>query len=151
MKKADVIIGKTYIAKVSGKLVPVKIVAISPYGGWIGRNERTGRVVRIRGAARLRHEYAPAPARPDLGLAMPPTDLTSPRKNPIERGITLAYMRAWRQRQHNAGRDASFTAFWRAHGLCAGCHGRGEANSGRQADPACTECGGTGVMIQRQQ
>lgn len=54
MKKADVVIGETYIAKVSGKLAPVRIVSESPYGGWYGRNTKTGREVFIRGAQRLR-------------------------------------------------------------------------------------------------
>jgi hypothetical protein len=32
----------------------VKLVAVSPQGGWVGRNLRTGRTVRIRAAAKLR-------------------------------------------------------------------------------------------------
>lgn len=56
MKKADVQVGKTYMAKVSEKLVPVRITAESRYGGWDGVNTVTGRQVRIRGAQRLRRE-----------------------------------------------------------------------------------------------
>ncbi|MCW5982704.1 MAG: hypothetical protein KIT09_31740 [Bryobacteraceae bacterium] len=47
----------TYVVKVSGRLAPVKILRESPYGGWVGRNERTGREVRIRSAAKLRQPY----------------------------------------------------------------------------------------------
>ena len=54
MKKAEVQIGNTYIAKVSGVLAKVRITGESPYGGWNGRNLATGREVRIRSAARLR-------------------------------------------------------------------------------------------------
>ena len=54
MKKAEVQNGGRYVVKVSGKLATVKIVGASPYGGWNGRNEETGRPVRIRSAARLR-------------------------------------------------------------------------------------------------
>ena len=55
MKKSDVLgIGHTYIVKVSGHLVPVKLTAISPYGGWVGKNLNTGREIRIRTAAKLR-------------------------------------------------------------------------------------------------
>jgi hypothetical protein len=54
MKKAEVQIGTTYIAKVSGVLTRVRITGQSPYGGWVGRNLATGREVRIRSAARLR-------------------------------------------------------------------------------------------------
>jgi hypothetical protein len=54
MKKQDVQIGSTYIAKVSGVLAKVSITRKSPYGGWYGTNLATGREIRIRGAARLR-------------------------------------------------------------------------------------------------
>jgi hypothetical protein len=56
MRKAEVQVGKTYAAKVGGKIAPVRIERQSPCGGWIGRNTVTGREVRIRGAARLRWE-----------------------------------------------------------------------------------------------
>ncbi len=59
MKKADVSIGSTYIVKVSGRLAPVTILRESRYGGWIGRNQLTGREVRIRSAARLRRPISP--------------------------------------------------------------------------------------------
>jgi hypothetical protein len=54
MKKRDITIGETYLAKVSGKLVPVRITSESPHGGWNAVNTTTGREVRIRSAARLR-------------------------------------------------------------------------------------------------
>jgi len=56
MKKNEIEIGKTYIAKVSGRLARVRIASESQYGGWDGRNIETGREVRIRTAARLRRE-----------------------------------------------------------------------------------------------
>jgi hypothetical protein len=54
MKKRDITIGETYLAKVSGKLVPVRITSESVHGGWNAVNTTTGREVRIRSAARLR-------------------------------------------------------------------------------------------------
>ena len=54
MKKAEVKIGQTYIAKVSGILSPVKILGDSSYGGWDGMNIQTKRRVRIKTAGRLR-------------------------------------------------------------------------------------------------
>lgn len=54
MKKADIQVGSTYIAKVSGVLAKVRITGESPHGGWRGTNLATGREVRIRSAARLR-------------------------------------------------------------------------------------------------
>jgi hypothetical protein len=149
MRKADIQIGKFYIAKVSGKLVPVKITDPSPHGGWMALNLSTKRDIRIKSAARLRQEYAPAPPRrPDLGSVTPPTDLTTPRKAPAERGITLAYIRHWRQREHDAGRPSTMAAFWLAHGLCPICHGRGVVLTSWPAtgERDCQECGGTGLL-----
>lgn len=57
MKKSEVEIGETYIAKVSGKLTAVRIYRESPYGGWCGTNVATGREVHIRGAQRLRRKF----------------------------------------------------------------------------------------------
>jgi hypothetical protein len=56
MHKRDIVIGRTYIAKVSGKLTRVTIIGESPYGGWNAVNTATKRDVRIRGCQRLRRE-----------------------------------------------------------------------------------------------
>jgi hypothetical protein len=56
VKKKEIVLNHVYEAKVSDLLVPVRILCSHPAGGWIGRNERTGREVRIRSAARLRRE-----------------------------------------------------------------------------------------------
>jgi hypothetical protein len=55
MKKRDVVVGQVYAVKVSGRIQPVRVIAESPYGGWVGCNLQTGREVRIRSAARLRY------------------------------------------------------------------------------------------------
>jgi len=57
MKKKNVVIGSVYAVKVSGNVVPVRVVRESPYGGWEGLNLKTRRSVRIRTAARLRHPW----------------------------------------------------------------------------------------------
>lgn len=54
MKKSEIEVGNTYIAKVSGVLAKVRITGESPYGGSRGKNLATGREIRIRSAARLR-------------------------------------------------------------------------------------------------
>jgi hypothetical protein len=54
VRKADVKVGETYIAKVSGRLVKVKLVRESSFGGWDAENLFTGREIRVRTAARLR-------------------------------------------------------------------------------------------------
>ena len=54
MKKNAVHLGEQYLAKVSGNLVPVRIDADNPHGGWDATNKETGRKVRIKSAQRLR-------------------------------------------------------------------------------------------------
>jgi len=56
MKKSEIEIGATYVAKVSGKPTTVRIVRASTYGGWDAINTTTKHAVRIRGAARLRRK-----------------------------------------------------------------------------------------------
>lgn len=54
MQKHEVEIGGRYRAKVSGRVVTVRITGSHPYGGWNAVNTTTGRAVRIRTAGRLR-------------------------------------------------------------------------------------------------
>ncbi len=54
MKKCDVSVGSCYNVAVSGRIATVRITGESPYGGWNGINQDTGRSVRIKTAARLR-------------------------------------------------------------------------------------------------
>ncbi len=61
MKKADVMVGGIYEARVSGQLVPVRITAVSVHGGWVGVNRKTQRLVRIRTAGRLRRTVVGPP------------------------------------------------------------------------------------------
>jgi hypothetical protein len=60
MRKSEVEIGRTYVAKVSGLMTKVQVVKVSVYGGWVAVNLRTGRLVQIRTGARLRPLDAPA-------------------------------------------------------------------------------------------
>lgn len=54
MKQRDVRLGQVYWAKVSDKLVRVRLVSDNRFGGWDATNLETGRLVRIRSAQRLR-------------------------------------------------------------------------------------------------
>jgi hypothetical protein len=54
MKKDEIKIGGTYLAKVSDKVVPVRIDAENTHGGWDATNLLTDKKVRIKGAQRLR-------------------------------------------------------------------------------------------------
>lgn len=62
MKRDQIKIGGVYSAKVSGKLVGVKIIGVNQYGGWDATNLHTSRVVHIKTAQRLRAEFK-APTR----------------------------------------------------------------------------------------
>jgi len=62
MKKADVKVGGLYAAKVSGKVVAVRIDAENPRGGWNATNTTTDKKVRIKSARRLRGAVGEAKA-----------------------------------------------------------------------------------------
>jgi hypothetical protein len=72
MKKRDIEIGQTYMAKVSGKLVPVRITTESVHGGWNAVNTTTGRDVRIRSADRLRRPVKTGQPAPTTEVETPP-------------------------------------------------------------------------------
>ncbi len=77
MRKNEVVIGGRYLAKVSGRVVPVRITGQSPYGGWDAVNTETNRAVRIRGSQRLRR---PADAATRQAIAGKETDMSKARK-----------------------------------------------------------------------
>jgi len=54
MKKSEVKVGGFYTAKVSGKLVTVRLDSTHSKGGWNAVNTATGKPVRIKSAQRLR-------------------------------------------------------------------------------------------------
>ena len=55
MKKENIEIGAVYTAKVTGRIVPIQILAENPHGGWDGVNQSTNKRVHIKSAQRLRH------------------------------------------------------------------------------------------------
>lgn len=56
MRNNEVKIGGVYWAKVSERIVKVRVVSESTFGGWQAVNERTGRQILIRSGRRLRGE-----------------------------------------------------------------------------------------------
>ena len=54
MKKDQIKIGGLYTAKVSDRMVTVRIDSVSSHGGWNATNTATGKAIRIKGAQRLR-------------------------------------------------------------------------------------------------
>ena len=59
MKKDDVKVGGMYVAKVSDKLVTVRIDSTHSKGGWNATNTATGKRIRIKSARRLRGVAGP--------------------------------------------------------------------------------------------
>jgi len=57
MKKSDIKIGTTYTVKITNRVVPVRIDAANPNGGWDATNLATKKKVRIKSAAKLRGEH----------------------------------------------------------------------------------------------
>jgi len=96
MKKADVKVGGRYSAKVSDKVVVVRIDAENPHGGWDATNEATGKRVRVKSAQRLRgavHKSKP------MALAIPSQAGTpaADGKGPDAKAEKAAKVEAWRK------------------------------------------------------
>lgn len=68
MLNDDVAVGKTYTAKISGKLVRVRILSMfiqhNGRRAWTARNIDTGREIRIMSGAKLRREVSEGPVYP---------------------------------------------------------------------------------------
>ena len=62
MKKDQVQIGQLYAAKITDKIVPVRIDAEHKDGGWTATNTQTNHKVRIKTAQKLRNKIAPGKA-----------------------------------------------------------------------------------------
>ena len=77
MNKNDIKIGNTYLAKVTGKVVPVRIDAENTHGGWDATNMATKKKVRIKSPQRLRR---PADAATRKTIAGKETDMSKARK-----------------------------------------------------------------------
>ena len=61
MKKDQVQIGQLYAAKITDKIVPVRIDAEHKDGGWTATNTQTNRKVRIKTAQKLRNKIGATP------------------------------------------------------------------------------------------
>jgi hypothetical protein len=87
MQKSDVKIGGTYVAKVTNRIVHVRIDAVSRYGGWDATNLATEKKIRIKSAQRLRGELGATSAAADAKDAKQPTNAsaTEPKKRAAKR------------------------------------------------------------------
>ena len=88
MKKRDVVLGQVYAVKVSGCLQPVRVIAEGPHGGWVGRNENTGREIRIRSAAKLRARLEKTDGKWRLATKTKPCPAVPQAEQQFQQGLT---------------------------------------------------------------
>ncbi|MEP0847323.1 MAG: hypothetical protein HRF50_10970 [Phycisphaerae bacterium] len=101
MKKDEIKIGHTYSAKVSDRVVTVRIDSTNTHGGWNATNTATGKRIRIKSAQRLRRavgdeepanrrsKRAAAEVTPaDQGIAAARAEAAEPEVNPTVEVIT---------------------------------------------------------------
>ncbi|NLX54413.1 MAG: hypothetical protein GXY58_04810 [Planctomycetaceae bacterium] len=77
MKKDEVQIGKVFTAKVTDKVVSVRIDAENPHGGWDATNLATGKKIRIKGPQRLRAEVKSSGAKATTAAEQSAGDVAS--------------------------------------------------------------------------
>ena len=80
MKKSEVKIGHSYEAKVSDRIVTVRIDSTNSHGGWNATNTATGKRIRIKGPQRLRRPVGRASAAPEATRTVEPATATRTRK-----------------------------------------------------------------------
>jgi hypothetical protein len=66
----------------------VQVIAESPYGGWVGRNEQTGREIRIRSAAKLRARLEKVDGKWRLVTKTEPRPAASQADQQFQQGLT---------------------------------------------------------------
>ena len=74
MNKGQVIVGGIYVAKVSDRLVPVRIDSIHSKGGWNATNTKTGKRIHIKSARRLRGAAEDQDKKKDATIATVPKE-----------------------------------------------------------------------------
>jgi len=92
MKKDEVKVGGTYTAKVSDKVVPIRIDRENPRGGWDATNLVTNKQIRIKTAQRLRgkvNQPAQSAAEDDAAKAVDAVE-----KGDLTEGVTVPTTKA---------------------------------------------------------
>jgi hypothetical protein len=88
VKKDEIKIGETYTAKVSDKVVPVRLDKENPRGGWDATNLVTNKQVRIKSAQRLRGRVSAPATDADASKAKPAA------KPPVKKKLSAAERKA---------------------------------------------------------
>ncbi len=97
MKKQQITIGGVYSAKITDKVVPVRIDAENKNGGWDATNIHTNRKVRIKSAQKLRSR-----------ITVPPNDdEPTSAKQPVKKRLTAAERKT--ARSTDGGKKAKAT------------------------------------------
>jgi len=74
MKKDEIKIGQCYTAKVSDRIVTVRIDSTNSHGGWNATNTATGKRIRVKSAQRLRRAVTERRARHGAPVGAEPAD-----------------------------------------------------------------------------
>jgi hypothetical protein len=90
MKKTDVQINATYLVKVAGNLVPVRIDREHESGGWLGTSRKTGKAIRIKSPQRLRKRLDDAALVANTAKRASKDATDAPHRDTGERGRTVA-------------------------------------------------------------
>jgi hypothetical protein len=61
MRREQVQLGQTYVAKINGHLQPVRVLRESIWGGWDCRDRVSGREIRVKTSAKLRRVFGEEP------------------------------------------------------------------------------------------
>lgn len=79
MKVSEVQIGKTYTARITDRVVPVRLEAEHPSGGWRATNLATNKQVRIKSATKLREEVQRSNASEEPAASAEQKDESNPK------------------------------------------------------------------------
>lgn len=90
MKKTDVKLNATYLVKVAGNLVPVRIDREHDNGGWMGTSRKTGKSIRIKSPQRLRKRIDDVAPRAKRAAKAAKDATDAPKRDTGERGATGA-------------------------------------------------------------
>jgi len=108
MKKNEITIGSTYTAKITNRVVPVRIDRTNPHGGWDATNLATKKKVRIKSAAKLRGvHYDTAKAEPAAKVATPTNATRANTAATVAKGKPKATTKAKPAKNATRAKDAA--------------------------------------------
>ena len=105
MTNSEVIIGRHYIAKVSGRLCVVKVTSAGYPKGWCGTNLFTNHDVYFKTAGRLRRRASPEEIeRKSYGMVQKPVEPVKPSYSDLSEALTdMLETETWETIRHFSG------------------------------------------------